>query len=193
MKNAFRKPTITKSKKKIAKLEKREAVLEERIEKIEAERTRGYRLVPISKDNLTNRKVVLNSLHKKSMKLEVIDAETELLEVQEDLKDERHILNVELDIAKDSYTSTKRETKQKAKDKKAKYANELLELATKNGSKKELIKLSGEMSKENFTAPMFMKDMRPILNKYKTPRQRPIKSVPKSLAKELMEKVKKIK
>ena len=193
MKNNFRKTTIATLKKKIKKLEKKGTVLKGRIEKTKGDKKRGYLLVPISKEGTTNKKVNLNSLDKKSMKIEVIDAETELLEVEEDLKDTRHILDVELGLAKNSFTTVKKTTKKNIKDKNAQHVNELLELATKNGSKKELIILSGKMNKEDFTPPMFMNDIRPILNKYKTLRQRPIKSVPKSLVKELMEKVKKIK
>ncbi len=193
MKNKFRKTTITALKQKIAKLEKRETTLKDRIEKTKADKKRGYILVPISKDSTTNKKVNFSSLDKKSMRLEIIDAETELLEVQEDLKDNNHILDVELGIAKDSYISTKKAARDKVKEKKAKLAEELLDLANKNGSKKDLIKISSKIDNENFTPPLFMNELRPILNKYKTPHQRPIKSVPKSIAKKLMAEVKKIK
>ena len=193
MKNNFRKTTTTTLKGKIKKLEKKETALKNRIEKNKADKKRGYLLVPISKGSTTNKRVNLSSSDKKSMKIEIIDAETDLLEVQDELIDNRLILDVELGLAKNSFATAKKTAKKNISDRKAKHAIELLELATKNGSKEKLIKISGKMNNENFTPPMFMKDMRPILNKYRTPRQRPIKSVSKSLAEELMEKVKKIK
>lgn len=171
----------------------RRSVLTDRLDKINLELKRGYKLYN-QKNQKGQRKVKLSEIQKTKLEEKIPLIKIELFDLETEIKKVKYQITVE---RKKNHKRNKETLKNKVK-KGIETLNtriyNLFEMAIENGSINELREIQNNLSGSEYGLDDLKKDILPILNKYNNvDKYPPIRALRKHVAEELQKKIEIIK